>query len=610
MVDNKQVLRKKAMNLPLTPGVYIMKDKSNNIIYIGKAKKLKNRVSQYFGSDKNHNDKVRSMVSHIKDFDYILCDSEFEALILECSLIKQHKPKYNILLKDDKGYHYIKITKGEYPIISSEVTTDDKNAEYIGPYNSAFIVKQTVDQACKIFKLPQCSKKFPADINRNSRPCLNYYINNCSALCCNRISKSDYQELVKQATDFIKNGTTPSVNELKKKMEYYSEELQFEKAAKLRDRINAIEKISQNQKIYASVYKRQDIIAVAADKDEMCFNVFVFDNFKLIDKKEYFINYSVDKVSARTEFLKSFYLSKNNIPPRIAIDGEIEDYDIIKMWLEESSGHKVEIITPKIGTQERLIEMCHNNAAEGLAYKKGRIGSKTAALDQLGELLGINPPPEYIEAYDISNTAGSENVAGMVVYKSGQPLKSAYRMFKIKTFDGQDDFRSMAEVLDRRFNEYRISKTDSGFGKLPDLILLDGGYGQISAVKTILEKHNITVPVFGMVKDSKHKTRAIASDGGDISIKANRSAYTLISEIQEEVHRFAIGFHRKSRSQNMLTSQLLEIDGVGKKRVEILLKKFKSIDKIKKATLDELSKVAGIGPTYAEKIFKYFNGDE
>ena len=611
MADELKIryLRTKANNLPLTPGVYIMKNKTGDIIYIGKAKKLKNRVSQYFGSNTNHTDKVKKMVSHVDDFDYILCDSEFEALVLECSLIKLHMPKYNILLKDDKGYHYIKITKDEYPIISAAVSTDDKNAEYIGPYTSGYIVKQTVDQACKAFCLPQCGKIFPRDINRFGRPCLNYHIKNCSAPCCGKISKSDYKESVNQAIDFIKRGSSISINELKKKMERYAENLNFEKAAKIRDRINAIEKIGSKQKIYNSTYKRQDIIAVAANKNSMCFNLFVFDNFKLVDRKEYFFDGAYDKTSARTEFLKSYYNSSVNIPPRIEIDGDIEDNVLIKQWLEEKSGHKVEIITPIKGKQEKLVEMCHNNAAEGLARRLGRQGNRTAALDQLAELLGIDPP-EYIEAYDISNTAGADNVAGMVVFKNGEPFRQAYKHFKIKSFSGQDDCRSMAEVIERRFNEYLNSKSDDGFGKMPDLVLLDGGYGQISAVKPVLERLNINVKLFGMVKDSNHKTRAIASNGGDIAIKANRKAYTLISEIQEEVHRFAIGYHKKSRTKNSINLKLMNIDGVGKKRAALLLQHFKTVSAIKKATVDELSSVEGIGPVFAKKIYESLKNDE
>ena len=604
--DILAMLREKAAKLPMLPGVYIMRSKSGEIIYIGKAKKLKNRVSQYFGSGKQHSDKVRKMVANINDFEYIICDSEFEALVLECSLIKQNMPKYNILLKDDKGYHYIKITKGEWPTITASFDNDDKSAEYIGPYVSGFVVNQTIDEVKKIFRLPHCSKSFPDCISRSSRPCLNYHIKNCSAPCSCKISNSEYKASVKQAVEFLKGGVGKSLNSLKEQMNDAANNLEFEKAAKLRDRITAIEKIKDRQKVYSSTYKRQDIIAVAMSDEAACFEVFVFDDGKLCDREEFLTEAVLEPEFSRSEFIRRYYSIRDNIPPRITVDGNVEDKELLEQWLSSKLGKAVSIVVPERGEQEHLVTMCRNNASEKLAQSLGRKIGQTAALDELARLLGLASPPKFIEAYDISNTAGEENVAGMVVFKDGKPYKKDYKRFKIKGFLGQDDFRSMAEVIQRRFNEYKKAETDDGFGRLPDLILLDGGKGQLSAVSEVLEKMQISVPVFGMVKDSKHKTRAVTSNGGEIAIKANRSAYTLVSTIQEEVHRFAIGYHRKARSKNAFVLKLTEIEGIGEARAKKLLSHFKSVSAISKATVEQLTKL-GIPKNIAEKIYKYFN---
>lgn len=609
MPDDERLkrLREKANKLPLLPGVYIMHVKSGEIIYVGKAKKLKNRVSQYFRSDRRHNDKVKKMVSSVNDFEYIICDSEFEALILECSLIKQNMPKYNILLKDDKGYHYIKITKGEWPMMSASFDTDDKNADYIGPYISGFVVNRTLDEVRKIFKLPQCSKAFPQCVDRRSRPCLNYFIKNCSAPCAAKISAAEYRESVKQAVDFLKGGSSQSVAELKKQMFAASERLDFEKAAKLRDRITAIEKIGDRQKIYSSTYKRQDIIALASANEAACFEVFIFKDGKLCDREEFLTDAVYELPQARSEFIRRYYSMREDIPPRVTVDGEIEDRELLGQWLSERKGATSVVVVPERGEQEQLVSMCRSNASERLAQSLGRRMGQTAGLDELARLLSLGEPPRIIESYDISNTAGEENVAGMVVFENGKPQKSAYRKFKIKSFSGQDDFRSMAEVLERRFNEYKNGSDDESFGRLPDLILLDGGKGQISAVESVMKKLGIDVPLFGMVKDSKHKTRAVTSAGEEIAIKANRSVYTLVSTIQEEVHRYAIGYHRQSRSKNMYASRLTEIEGVGEARAKKLLHTFKTVRAIESADKDSLIK-AGIPENVAENIVNFFSG--
>lgn len=599
--DKLSQLKAKANKLPLSPGVYIMKDKSGEIIYIGKAKALKNRVTQYFGAGNQHTEKVRRMVSNVEDFEYIICDSEFEALILENSLIKQNQPKYNILLKDDKGYHYIKITNDKWKRIETSNQTDE-NGEYIGPYYSAYVVKDTVDEVRKIFRLPDCSRSF----DKPSKPCLNFHIGRCDAPCKGNISLESYLESVDGAVDFIKHGGgADTVARLTKAMETAAENLDFEYAARLRDRISAINKLKERQKVVMCTYDNQDVFASALIGENACVSVFVFRNRMLTDKKHFFIDGVSDRASLYSEFLQQYYADSRDIPKRILLDCDAEDSELLSSWLSEKSQRKVSIIIPKVGEQKSLIDMCRNNAAESLAQKSERSGREMSALNELASLLGLSTAPRYIEAYDISNTAGEENVAGMIVYKDGRPYKDAYRKFRIKGFSGQDDYRSMAEVLDRRFTEY--NNGTSGFDTLPDLILLDGGTGQMSAVEPILLKHNINVPLFGMVKDSKHRTRAIASSGGDIAIKANRSAYTLITNIQDEVHRFAIGYHRSRRSKKMLGSELTEINGIGEAKAKLLLKSFKTMTAVKNASENELAAVKGITAENAKAIYNHFH---
>ncbi len=595
-------LKLKANRLPLEPGVYIMKDKNGKIIYIGKAKALKNRVTQYFGSGNQHTEKVKRMVSNVDDFEYIVCDSEFEALILENSLIKQNQPHYNILLKDDKGYSYIKITGDKWKRIETAKMVDN-SGEFIGPFSSGFIVKETVDEARKIFKLPDCHRNFDTP----SKPCLNYHIGLCFAPCKANISLEEYNEHIDSARQFILKGDSEfTVEKLTEKMNEAAENLQFETAAKLRDRINAIKKIKEKQKVVSISYKEQDVFATALIGETACVAVFNFRNYKLIDKKHYFLEGFSNKDSVYNEFLQQYYLNNSDIPLRIVIDTECEEFSVTAEWLSSKKGSKVSFIYPKQGEVLKTLQMCLNNAAESLSERTERTGREMTALNELASILGLEKPPRYIESYDISNTAGSDNVAGMIVFKDGRPLKSAYKRFKIKGFIGQDDYRSMAEVLDRRFNEYEKGE-DSGFSVLPDLILLDGAKGQINAVLPVIEKHKIDVPIFGMVKDSKHKTRAIATTGGDISIKSNRKAFTLVTNIQDEVHRFAISFHKSLHSKNSLKSELLEIEGIGKKRADILLKAFGSLKKIKTANVEELCAVKGIDKPSAEAVYKYYN---
>jgi excinuclease ABC subunit C len=601
-----KILRKKAMSLPLLPGVYIMKNADGEIIYIGKAKALKNRVSQYFGSQNRHPIKVRKMVENVDRFDYIVTGSEFEALVLECSLIKQHSPKYNILLKDDKGYSYIRISEGEYRKISAVFNKKDDGSEYIGPYLSSYSVRQSVDAANKIFKLPQCNKVFPRDFGK-SRPCLNYYISQCCGLCTGKIKKSDYDEAVDGAIAFLKGDSRDIIADLRAKMEKAAEELDFEQAAKLRDRINSIERIKEKQKVVYKSVEEQDVFATADIDGSVCLAVLRFSNGRLFDSEHFFFDDPGDKKGMRSDFITSYYSMRDNIPKRVTVDGEVADRELLEQWLSEKKGKKVTVFVPARGEQLEIVNMCRKNAEEKLAIKKGRTGREIAVLDELKDLLGLKKTPEYIESYDISHTAGQDSVAGMIVFKGGKPYRKAYKRFSIKSFDGNDDYRAMNEVLTRRFSEYEKSKDSTeGFGKLPDLILLDGGVGQVHAVEPVLREFGLKIPLFGMVKDNRHRTRAISGDGGEIAINSKRQVFTLVSEIQNEVHRFSVAYHHQKHAKRGLSLSLTEIEGVGEKRASALLKYFKTMTAIKNAEVDELSKAPGITSAVAQNIYDYY----
>ena len=606
MNPKMKILRKKAMSLPLLPGVYIMKNADGKIIYIGKAKALKNRVSQYFGSQNRHPVKVRKMVENVDRFDYIVPGSEFEALVLECSLIKQHSPKYNILLKDDKGYSYIRISEGEYRKISAVFNKKDDGSEYIGPYLSSYSVRQSVDAANKIFKLPQCNKVFPRDFGK-SRPCLNYYISQCCGLCTGKIKKSDYDEAVDGAIAFLKGDSRDIIADLRAKMEKAAEELDFEQAAKLRDRINSIERIKEKQKVVYKSVEEQDVFATADIDGSVCLAVLRFSNGRLFDSEHFFFDDPGDKKGMRSDFITSYYSMRDNIPKRVTVDGEVADRELLEQWLSEKKGKKVTVFVPARGEQLEIVNMCRKNAEEKLAIKKGRTGREIAVLDELKDLLGLKKTPEYIESYDISHTAGQDSVAGMIVFKGGKPYRKAYKRFSIKSFDGNDDYRAMNEVLTRRFSEYEKSKDSTeGFGKLPDLILLDGGVGQVHAVEPVLREFGLKIPLFGMVKDNRHRTRAISGDGGEIAINSKRQVFTLVSEIQNEVHRFSVAYHHQKHAKRGLSLSLTEIEGVGEKRASALLKYFKTMTAIKNAEVDELSKAPGITSAVAQNIYDYY----
>ena len=581
-------LRRQAMALPLNPGVYIMKDVRGDIIYIGKAKALKNRVSQYFGSDTNHTEKVRQMVRRVDHFDTIVVGSEFEALVLECSLIKQYNPKYNILLKDDKGYHYVRISPPPYSRIAEAKLKQDDGARYLGPYLSTYVVRETVDEANRVFQLSTCSRPLSYGKSRE-RPCLNHYIGQCCAPCTGRVREEDYAERVNQAVELLTQGSSKMVALLTERMEEAAENLEFEKAARYRDRVNAIRKIGQKQKVVMSRIEEQDVIAAAQGPESICFAVLRFMGGSLTDKEDFIIEETDALPSVRSEFLRRYYAIRERVPYQVTIDGEVR------------------IVLPQKGEQAQLIAMCRDNAAERIARQNGISGRDAAALDELARLLGLPAPPVRIESYDISNTGGSDTVAGMVVFENGRPLKAGYRKFKIKTVDGQDDYASMQEVLTRRMEEYEAHKgEDKGFGTLPDLILLDGGKGHVAAVKPVVDRYGYAIPVFGMVKDSHHRTRAIALDGGEIAIQAKRSAFTLVSSVQEEVHRYAIAFHRQQRAKNSVGTTLTRIPGIGENRARLLLRHFGSLRAVREADADALASIKGMTRPAAEAIVRYF----
>ncbi len=603
------ILRKKAMALPLLPGVYIMHGADGGIIYIGKAKALKNRVSQYFGSQNNHPEKVRQMVDHVDDFEYIITDSEFEALILECSLIKQHTPKYNILLKDDKGYSYIRVSPGDWGKLSYVLQKADDGAVYIGPYKSSYYVKSAVEEANKIFMLPTCNRQFPRDF-RKDRPCLNYHIKQCMAPCTGRVRLEDYRESLHQALDFLKGGSSNSIRQLTAQMEEAAENLEFERAARIRDKIAAVRRMGDKQKVVLSKVLDQDVIASFQNDGKTCFQVFRFEGGRLFDR-ESFIFDTGDAASETEEFLVSYYTLRTDIPKNIALAAGFDGLEDMQRWLSEKRGSKVTLTVPQRGEQAQLCAMCRSNAAEALAQQKGATAREFNVLEELRQTLGLENLPAYIECYDISNLAGTENVAGMVVYKNGKPLKSAYRKFKIKGFEGQDDYASMAETLTRRFEEYyKAEEADEGFGKLPDLILLDGGKGQVAAVRAVFDRMDIHVPLYGLVKDDKHRTRAVTGDGGEIAISSKRALFAFLSKMQDEVHRFAIGYHHTRRKNAAFRSSLTSIEGVGEVRAKALLKYFRTIDNISKADLTELEAAPKMTKDTAHAVFRYFHPEE
>lgn len=596
-------LRAKANSLVEQPGVYLMKNKQKEVIYVGKAKRLKNRVVSYFRQNKGHNEKVRKMVSVVDDFDYIITDSEFEALVLECSLIKQYSPKYNILLKDGKGYHYVQITNEPFPRILACKQKVDDGSTYLGPYTSSFAVTQSVDQVNELFKLPSCSKKFPADF-RKGRPCLNFHIKKCMGLCRGKLSQSAYQAIIKDAVSYLKNGSSHALDQLKKQMEEAAEQLDFEKAAKLRDRIAAIQKLAETQKVMLTTSKDQDFIGVEQMNAVACIAVLKFRNGQLHDKDHFFFEDVYDREELLTEFLSQYYRKGSYIPKLISVELPLPDSELYENFLSQTAGRKVSITVPQKGEPKKLINMAKNNALEELSRKLEKKSREIVASQELGNLLGLSKTPEYIESYDISNIGNDYMVAGMIVFQNARPYKNAYKKFSMKDHLTQDDYACMQEVISRRFQRYLDpDETDEGFKRLPDLILLDGGKGHVAAVEPLLRQMGINVPVYGMVKDSKHKTRAIAVNGGEIQISTCKSAFRLVTQIQDEVHRFAISYQRKKHQKNTFTLELTSIKGIGEKKALALLKQFKTKKGLKAATLDELRQTAKVNEETARLLY-------
>ena len=594
-------LKQKALSLTLQPGVYLMKDKQGQIIYVGKAKALKNRVVSYFRENSSHTEKVRRMVANVWDFDYIVTASEFEALVLECSLIKLHTPKYNILLKDDKGYHYIHITAGDYPRIQAAKQKDGEGT-YLGPFVSSFIVKQSVDEANRIFCLPSCSKRFPQEF-RKARPCLNFHIHRCFGLCQGKMSREEYQKLIAEAVDYIRHGSAASVDDLQKQMEKAAEDLDFERAARLRDRIRAIQKITATQQVLLDEDKNLDVIAFAQNHLVVCAVVIQYREGRLMDKLTYFFEESsADLTELRGEFLTQYYASAKDIARVILLDGQPEDPALFAEFARSRAGHAVSVVVPQKGDRRKLVEMAHNNALEQLSDRVQRTGREVAALEQLGSLLGMPSPPLYIEAYDISNWGETGRVGGMIVFENGRPLKSDYKRFSIKEVAGQDDFASMAEVLRRRMRRYLDG--DPAFSRFPDLILLDGGKGQLSAVQKVFAELGVQVPLYGMVKDNRHRTRALVGEGGEIALSAVKSAFTLVTAIQDEVHRFAIAYQRTLHKKANYDSDLKKLPGIGDVKAKAILREFRTKKRILAASPAELGEVAKLPPEKAEALWE------
>ncbi|MCM1508210.1 MAG: excinuclease ABC subunit UvrC [Ruminococcus flavefaciens] len=594
-------LREKTSKLTTSSGVYIMKNKDGDIIYIGKAKNLHRRVSSYFRENPDHTPKVSAMVSNVHDYDFIVTDSEYEALLLECSLIKQHQPKYNILLKDDKGYHYIRISDGEYPRITAEKNTL-KAGTYSSPYTSGLVAKETVDEVNRVFKLPTCNKKFPQDF-RKSRPCLNYHIKNCMGVCTGKITPSEYDGIIKQAENFIKKGSAESIKRMEKEMNEASERLDFEKAVILRDRIASIKKSAEKQKIINSSIENADIIGTAESHDSIYVSVLMYRNNRLYDKTviEFENNTDEDILGV---FMMQYYYKRNDIPALIVADHVPEDYELIQKMLETQSGRKVAFNVPQRNVQAELLKLAKNNSAEYMALRNNRTGKEIIALEQLGQALGLEKPPKYIEAYDISNLSDESIVAGMVVFEDGRPLKKAYKRFTVKQIQYQNDYESMYEVLTRRLMHIINQEGDEYFRRVPDLILLDGGKGHVNTITELVKSFGLDIPVFGMVKNDKHRTRAIASGGREIQLNNLQTAFMFVTRIQDEVHRFSVSYMHSKHKKKTYLSELTSVKGIGEKKSEKLMIKYKTKDNLKKASLEELAETVGINSDTARELWE------
>ena len=601
-------LKEKAHALPLKPGVYIMQDKQRSVIYVGKAKALKNRVSQYFQDSASHSEKTRAMVSQIDHFDVIIADSEFEALVLECSLIKRHQPRYNILLKDDKGYPYIRLSvQDEYPHFSLVNRPAQDGARYFGPYGSRGSTQAIIEALRTALRLPSCGKKFPRDIGKE-RPCLNYHMGQCSGYCRGADLKEEHEQAMAQAISLLEGRYKEVLAELRVEMERAAEELRFEKAAELRDRLRAIELLGKRQKVVAGSLADTDVTGFFRSPAKSCFVVLHYVDGDLAAKDMELLDTPMEETEeVVSSLIKQYYGGRDRLPKQILLPCELPDQVPVTRMLSEQVGYRVDLLTPQRGAKVELIALANQNAAEEVERATTREERQNKLLQTLGRLLGLDQPPRRMESYDISNTGASDIVASMVVYMDGRPLKRDYRRFKIKDMDGPDDYASMRQVLARRFQRYLNG--DEKFDVKPDLLLIDGGQEHVQVACRVLEEMGLDIPAYGMVKDDRHRTRALVHpDGREIGIQAVPALFTLIGQIQEETHRFAIEYHRQLRSGSVKGSVLDKIPGVGEKRRQQLLKCFKTVKAIKGASLEQLETV--VPKNTAQAVYEYFHTEE
>ncbi len=606
MFDIEEELKK----LPAKPGVYIMHDAKDAIIYVGKAISLKNRVRQYFQTSRNKGPKIEKMVTKIARFEYIVTDSELEALILECNLIKEHRPRYNTMLTDDKSYPFVKVTLGEdYPRVLFARQMKKDHSRYYGPYTSAGAVKDSIDLVNKLFRLRTCSRQLPKDMGKE-RPCLYHHIHQCDAPCQGYISKEAYREQVKKAMDFLNGNFRDTIRELTVKMEQASEEMRFEEAIEYRDLIESVKRIGERQKITGSDGEDKDIIALAMDEEDAVVQVFFVRDGKLIGRDHFFLRAAAgdQKEQVLLSFIKQFYMGTPFIPRELVLQTAIEEPQLIEEWLSKKRGHRVYIRVPKIGTKEKLVELAAQNARMVLSQDKERLkreeGRTIGAVKEIAELLGMERI-NRIEAFDISNISGFESVGSMIVYEKGKPKRSDYRKFKIKWVKGANDYASMEEVLTRRFR--RALEESEGFTCLPDLIMMDGGRGQVNIALKVLEELNLNIAVCGMVKDDNHRTRGLYYNNVELPIDRGSEGFKLITRIQDEAHRFAIEYHRLLRGKGQVHSVLDDIPGVGPTRRKALMKAFKSLENIRAATVDDLKQVPSMNERSAKQVFDFFH---
>lgn len=601
MFDIQEQLKK----LPAEPGVYLMKNENDKIIYVGKAISLKNRVRQYFQSSKNHTSKVKSMVKNIAKFEYIITDSELEALILECNLIKQYRPKYNVLLRDDKTYPYIKVTVNEdYPrVLKVRKVLKDK-AKYFGPYTNITAVNDTLEIIRNTYPIRTCNIDIEKAIANKVRPCLNKHIKKCIGPCTGEVSKEDYNKMIEEVILFLSGKEERLIEILKEKMNKCAMDFNFEDAAIYRDKIRSLEDMVQKQKIDSGTSDlNQDIIAMARAHDEACVQVFFIRNGKIVGREHFILEGVMDssRKSILSSFVKQFYISQDYIPKEIIIEDEIEDSFVLEEWLTDKKGQKVNIKVPQKGDKKNLIEMVRKNAIEYLEkfsnLNKLKYQKSIGALEELKNILGLKDTPKRIESFDISNIQGVDSIGSMVVFTDGKKDKKEYRRYKIKTVEGPNDYDSMAEIVERRIK----------YENFPDLILLDGGKGQVSAVKKVLDRYGVNIPLWGMYKDDKHRTKGLISQEKEIELDKTSNLYRFVASIQEEVHNYAISYHRSLRNKSLTKSVLDDIQGIGEKRKKALLSHFKSIEEIKVASFEDLLEVEGMNKSSAESVFKFFN---